>query len=333
MNWKGKAFIQKCISVLPKKLSYETYFRIQRHFGRLKKPFNPISPPSGGISEGVRFLKKIQNAGYTHSDKVFFEIGTGWIALVPLTYWLAGADKIITIDLNPWLRKELIKESVSYIINNQDEIKNVMGEFLNEERLKTLIDFFETKEFDVKEYLKFCHIEYISPGDAARTSLPDNSVDYHTSSAVLEHIPLNELKEIIKEGNRIIKNDGLFIHDIDYSDHYAPIDSGITPLHFLRYSDEEHKKFIHRFHYVNRLRHDDFIDLFKTTGHEFLEIDAHKNKELEEMLKRGEVKLDKRFREKTNEILSITGSWFVTRKNCSKKTTCSAISRNIDTNV
>jgi len=319
MNWRVKAFIQKCIAVFPKNLSYEVYFQMQHHFGRVNKPYNPVNPPSGGISEGVRFLKKIQNAGYIYSDKVFFEIGTGWVALVPLTYWLAGAKKTITIDLNPWLRKELIKESISYIVNNQEEIKSVMGEFFNEERLRALIEFFKPNKFNVNEYLEFCHIEYISPGDAAKTSLPDGSVDYHTSSAVLEHIPLNELKEILKEGNRIIKNDGLFINDIDYSDHYAPIDPGITTIHFLRYSEEEHKKFIHRFHYVNRLRHDDFIELFKTSGHEFLEIDARKDKDLEEKLKNGKIELDKYFMEKGNEILSITSSWFVTKKTCRKQ--------------
>jgi len=314
MNWKVKAFVQKCISVLPERLSFEIYFQMQRHFGRLKKPFNPINPPSGGISEGIRFLEKIQNAGYTYRDKVFFEVGTGWVALVPLTYWLSGAKKIITMDLNPWLRKELVKESISFIANNHDKIKIVMGDFLDEERLTALTEFNKRKKFDINEYLTFCHIEYISPGDAKKTSLLNDTIDYHTSSAVFEHIPLNELKEILNEGNRIVKKDGLFIHDIDYGDHYAPIDIGITPIHFLRYSEEEHKKFIHRFHYVNRLRHDDFMELFKSVGHKFLTIDPHKNENVEIMLNKGEIVLDKKFISKSNDILSITGSWFVTQK-------------------
>ena len=314
MNWKVKALVQKFVAYLPEKLSYEVYFHMQRCFGRLKQPYNPINPPSGGISSGEAFLKKIQQAGYTHIDKVFFEFGTGWVALIPLTYWLAGAEKIITIDLNPWLRRELVKESLSYITNNQDAVKKVMGDFLNKKRLTDLVKFYETKKFDVQEYLKFCHIEYICPGDAAKTSLLDNTVDYHTSSAVLEHIPLDELKEIFKEGNRIIKKGGLFIHAIDYSDHYAAIDSELSPIHFLGYSDEEHERFIHRFHYVNRLRHDDFVELFEALGHEFIEIEAHKNKEVEEQLKSIGMKLDKKFKAKSNEILSIIGSWFVTRK-------------------
>jgi hypothetical protein len=193
MNWKLKLFVQKSLQILPARLSYEVYYYIQRYFGRLGSHYNPVNPPSGGISEGVAVLKKIQNAGYSHAGKVFFEIGTGWTALVPLTYWLAGAEKTITVDLNPWLRKNLVKESLSYINEHQDEIKNVVGEFLSTERLTALSEFYiKSKNFDMREYLQFCHIEYICPGDAAKTSLPDNSVDFYTSCAVLEHIPAAE---------------------------------------------------------------------------------------------------------------------------------------------
>jgi hypothetical protein len=56
------------------------------------------------------------------------------------------------------------------------------------------------------------------------------------------------------------------------------------------------------------------LELFKEAGHEFIEIEQYSNKEVEEILKEGKIELDKRFKEKSNEILSITGALFVTRK-------------------
>jgi SAM-dependent methyltransferase len=260
----------------------------------------------------------IQTSGHAVSNKVFFEIGTGRVALEPLAYWLAGAEKIITVDLNPLLRKELVKESVSYIADNQNEIKalyNGAAEgLLDMKRLTALVEFYRTKKFDINEYLKLCRIEYISPGDAAKTSLSNDSVDYYTSNSVLEHIPADELNEILKEGNRILKKDGLFIHSIDYSDHYSHTDPTVTPINFLKYDEEEFKKFNNRFLYANRLRHDDFMELFSKAGYEFLKIKTFKNKDAEEALKNGRVELEKRFQGKDRETLSITQAWFAARK-------------------
>ena len=55
-NWKVKAFVQNCIAGLPEAVSYETYFQMQRHFGGLKKPHNPMEDFSKPLSF-LEFLK------------------------------------------------------------------------------------------------------------------------------------------------------------------------------------------------------------------------------------------------------------------------------------
>jgi hypothetical protein len=59
LNWKIKAFIQNFIALLPQKISYELYFQIQRYFGGLKKPLNPMDHFSAAVS----MLRKIQQYG------------------------------------------------------------------------------------------------------------------------------------------------------------------------------------------------------------------------------------------------------------------------------
>jgi hypothetical protein len=309
VNWKFKAYIQNCIAVFPKTLSYEIYFQVQRYFGGLKKPFKPF----GHFSNGVALLKKIQQYGYGINGKIFFEVGTGRIPLLPIAFWLGGAGKTITIDLNPYMRNELIMDMLFFIRTEENEIKNIFGDLLDKERFNLLLGY--SKKDRGGDILKLCQIEYIAPGDAAKTNLEKNSIDYHISHTVYEHIPLRIIYDILEEGNKIITEDGLFINSIDYGDHFSYMDKNISVINFLQYSDKEWEKYGgNRYMYMNRARHDEFIELFKTVGHEFLEIDPNINKMAQRILENKELVLDDKFKNKTKEILSITSSMFITKK-------------------
>jgi len=316
MRWKVKAFIQNCMSCFPKKLSYEMYFQMQRRFGNLKKPFNPI----GHFSVGVTILKKIQQYGNDFVGNTFFEVGTGRVPLLPIAFWLGGAGKIITVDLNPYMRNELIIDMLSCIKTKENEIKTIFGTLLHEDRFNLLLDYSRKFNINSKEILELCRIEYIAPGDAAKINLPDNSIQYHISNAVYEHIPLTVIHDILVEGNRIISEDGLFINNIDYGDHFSYMDKTISEINFLQYSDTEWDKYAgNRYMYMNRARHDDFMEMFARVGHDFFEIEPRINKQVENIFENNEITLDTRFKNKSIEILSIIGSMFITRKNKSKK--------------
>ena len=310
MNWKLKAFIQNFISILPRKTSNEIYFRIQRSFGELKRPFSPINR----FLTGVYILKKIKQYGKDFRGKIFFEVGTGRIPLLPIAFWLCGAEKIITIDINPYMREELIKDIMLYIEKKESEIRNIFGLLLYEKRFISLLNMYRKNNIK-KEILELCQIEYLSPADAAKTTLPDNSIDYHVSNAVYEHIPFQIIKNILQEGNRIISEDGLFINIIDYTDHFYKSDKKISVINFLKYNEKEWSKYTgNQYMYMNRARHDDFLELFKSVGHNFLEVEPYINKEVEKILDNNEVLLDSQFKNKNKNILSITGSLFITRK-------------------
>jgi hypothetical protein len=130
---------------------------------------------------------------------------------------------------------------------------------------------------------------------------------------VLEHIPWNILKDIFVEGNRIVKRDGIFIHRIDYSDHYAT-DKSISGINFLQYSDSEWRKYTNRYAYVNRLRHDDFISLFAELGHEILVAEVYKDEYAQQILDDGTFRVAEKFLSKSKDVLAIIGACFVTKK-------------------
>jgi len=226
-----------------------------------------------------------------------------------------GAKKTITIDLNPYVKSELIMEHLNYIVNNKNQINELFGSLICEERLEKICKYYKGNNFSDKEYFKLCHIEYIAPGDASETKLDNMSIDFHTSNAVFEHIPEKVLKNILLEGNRIIKENGIFLHKIDYSDHFSHQDKSISAINFLQYPDSEWKKYAgNRYMYMNRLRHDDFLELFKESAHEVIFDKPNIDKEVLNLLKSNKISIDKKFSLKGDKVLSITSSWIVSKK-------------------
>jgi hypothetical protein len=307
VHWKVKSKIQNILALFPKSISYVFYYWVQRNFGNLRNP-----NPTKRMKFAIESWKHIQNTGQNPIGKVFFETGTGRMPVVPLSYWLMGAEKTITIDLNPYLKKELIIDCLEYISKNKDAIMNLFGPLIVQERMDRLI---KKRPFSINEFLNLCDIDYIAPGDASNTKLSNNFIDYHISTTVFEHIPKDILKKILEEGNRIIKKNGLFIHRIDYTDHFSHSDRTISEINFLQYSRSEWEKLAgNRYMYMNRLRHDDYLRLFKSVGQSVIDTKVYENKYLNKLLNDKHFKLNDDFILKSNNVLSITGAWIVSKK-------------------
>jgi hypothetical protein len=125
----------------------------------------------------------------------FFEVGTGRVPTKPIAYWLMGASFTHTIDINPYLKEELLIDCVHCIAREKSHILGILGLLLNQKRLDELIRLAESKNIDKAEIFDLCQINYIAPGNAAETGLRNDSVDFHTSCSVFEHIPPPVLKK------------------------------------------------------------------------------------------------------------------------------------------
>ena len=307
MHWKFKALIQNLTSMLPDELSYQTYYALQRRFGALRQ-VNPTTR----LKAGIEAWKRIGLQGHSPLNKVFFEVGTGRIPIVPLSYWLMGAKRTITVDLNPYLKEDLTFESVKWMAENQDQVFKFFGALLNQERFEILLNWFTKSGFEMLDFLDLCQIHYMAPCDATKTGLLEKTIDYHTSYTVLEHIPPEVLMGIFREGNRLVKDSGLFVHKIDYSDHFSHSDKNISAINFLSYDERQWKRWAgNRYMYMNRLRHDDFFELFNSLGFNLLAVEPHENPRLDSILNDPAFELDHRFRQKTRQSLRCTGAWFV----------------------
>lgn len=310
MNWKIKSWVQNFIASLPSALSYSAYYWIQRHFGRLKS-----SIPLHRFKAAAEMWRLILSLGMNPNGKTFFELGTGRVPNIPITIWLLGGKGTVTVDLNPYLKEDMLLESLDYMFNNKEEIKKILDPFLVTDHFNELEMLWRSGKASMNSVLEFCNIEYIAPADAANLEIDNFSIDFYTSFVVLEHIPPKLIEKIIEESNRIVKKEGLFIHRIDYGDHFAHTDLKISKINFLQYSDLEWEHFAgNRYMYMNRLRHDDFLKLFQSLNQIVLidkpDIDVGSL----DLLKSNSFHLDKKFTGKSETILATTSSWLVTQK-------------------
>ena len=88
----------------------------------------------------------------------------------------------------------------------------------------------------------------------------ENKFDFIISTAVLEHVPREEMDRSIGNMARYLRDGGIMVHAIDLKDHVNPL----NPFGFYKYDEEEWEKLTKgTIFYTNRLRTKDYLDLFE----------------------------------------------------------------------
>jgi SAM-dependent methyltransferase len=303
MYWKLKAITANFVDKLPSRYSYECYRLLQRLLGRANR-IDVISQ----LKTGVSIFEKLEKIGYNPSNKMFFELGTGLVPVVPIALYLLGATRVVSVDLNPYMDERLLRMVVKFIKENKEHVKNLLGHRLINDRLDFLTEAYGICD-EVGHILDMFQISYLAPQDAKALPLESSSFDVYFSHTVLEHIPVIDLKKILVESKRILKTDGLCLHFIDYHDHFATQDKSISDINFLKYSEKVWKRIVNnRFLYTNRLRHDDFEKIIRESGMEIVYNYPIKKQSISELLRSG-FRLDKKYIGKSIDTLETTAAW------------------------
>jgi len=250
---------------------------------------------------------------HNHVPKRVLEIGTGSNLGILTLFLLSTAEKAYGVDIEP------------LDIRYDEDIYNSLGEYLDATGGHTwYLHAFEYKPIphlsfptsmrrvDFKKYVD--QIEYFAPCSSDKIPLPDNSLDLFYSTATMEHLP--KTKETIQEMKRLLIDGGLAVHQIDMSYHR----SHPNPLEMLKHSEEDWLKITNQYGsgvgvddiwqgkfrgeiFCNRLRTSDFVDLFRESGFEILEITPTATFDPKHIQVN---QLDKKFATKTLEDLSVT---------------------------
>jgi len=301
MNWRLKAAIQNLVDKLPTALSYTIYYKIQRYFGGFKD-YNPTKQ----LRESVLILKDIKRTQYDFTGKTFLEIGTGHTVTVPIGLWLAGASRIITVDLNPYLKEELVVESIQHICQNRNEIRQLFNDVTSKAAFDDRLEFLCDKKDKCPSLFESMNIQYLTPVNLECLPIVDHSVDFLFSIHVLEHIPPKVINSLLCEAKRVLAIGGLLVHRITLSDHFAHSDQSISGINFLRFSEKDWLKLAgNKFMYHNRLRALEYEKLFDDQGVAVLNKETRLDERALELL-RGNFPLDRRFSRYRAEELAMS---------------------------
>jgi hypothetical protein len=305
MKWKQKSLIQNLVAKLPSEISYATYYYLQRKFGGLVE----VNPTSRLVA-GCQIAQYINQQGQSVHSKTFLEIGTGHQVGLPIALWLLGASRIVTTDLNPYLKAELVFEDIAYMKEHQQETEKLFEKAESPvfaERFRQLI----RGKHSLQDLFALTNIQYLAPVDATCLDLEPQSVDYHVSFATLEHIPPRSIEHMLHEGKRLLRQNGLFVHLVDFSDHFSHSDKSISAGNFLQFGDKAWERWAgNKYMYHNRLRVDDFVRLFERAGLRVLAIDTKIDKQVLKELAEG-FPLDDRFKNKGTETNATVSAWVV----------------------
>jgi hypothetical protein len=264
VNWKYKAGIMKLITFLP--FNEKIYILGQKFFGRL------YVDPTQRISLHIEIAQLLKKNGKEIEGKTFFEVGSGHELIVPLCYYLNGAEQVITVDLNLRLDVDIFKKSLAWFVENRSSLMSMYAHLANESIFNERMNVIDRLKEDPIKLLSEANIKYLAPADASNTNLKDSVIDYHISTVVFEHISKDNLCSIMKEARRILKKDGAAVHLIDLSDHFEHQDSTISEINFLKYSEKEWRNIAgNQFAYTNRLRRNDFEKIFTSQGFDIIE--------------------------------------------------------------
>jgi SAM-dependent methyltransferase len=117
----------------------------------------------------------------------------------------------------------------------------------------------------LREVLSSCNAHYLADGIRSLRAVPNGSVDFVWSHAVLEHIHLDEFDPLLSALRRVLRSGGMSSHQIDLRDH---LNMELNNLRFSR-SIWESGLFLKSGFYTNRLRMSQLLQAFARAGFQY----------------------------------------------------------------
>ena len=263
MHWAfgylGKHAAQKVLGAVP--YGFLVQELVKRASGRARR-----FTSAGFIREGLESKINQFNAAGIEPPKTVVEQGTGWHGFDLVLFYLAGAQRILTYDTNPWLRTDLLRRNVEVLANAADIVKRWRG----------------TVPGDVDERAARLGASLDAPRDLLlkrlgatvrvgrsmdRSEIGSASADLFYSNSVLQFVTPRDLTALVREAHRFLKPSGRCFHVVACSDSHANHDRRVPPLAYLAWPEPVWKLLTSRYlNYQNRWRMPHFVALFENQG-------------------------------------------------------------------
>lgn len=243
-----------------------------------------------GKMDTVDYLLKVFNGhaadafpGGLPSDFTALELGPGDSLASMLVARAMGATKIYLVDAGPFAR------------TSPAFYKDIAAKLA--ERGLPVPDL--ANAHSLADIMAACNATYLTDGVRSLVTIPDASIDFIWSQAVLEHVRKAEFQQTSDELCRILSPRGRASHEIDYKDHL------VGALNNLRFSHKlwESDLFAKSGFYTNRIQAPAMRDMFDASGYGTVRV--HKQS-LWTDLPTSRAALHKEFRDVPNDHLKVS---------------------------
>lgn len=239
LPWQAKLTAKILLRQLP--VGYRFWQQLNLFaFGDMQRPEYALSV----------FARHFERASFTNKGGGFtvLEIGPGDTLFSALIAYAYGSAQCYLLDVDRFARPDLAPY-------------RAMSAELSKRGLPAP-DIAGAESLD--SLLAICNSHYLVDGVHSLKQLPDQSVDFIYSQAVLEHIRLCNFQGMMNETRRVLRPGGICSHRIDLTDHLG------GALNNLRFSAGLwESEFMYRYGtYTNRIRYTEMLKCFEKAGFE-----------------------------------------------------------------
>jgi hypothetical protein len=237
LPWWAKMGAKLALSRLPVSYGFWKKLGIFRH-GEMMVPDRAISAFEGHIASA---LERTQLPSGFHS----LELGPGDSILTGFVARAHGASVAWLVDAGAFAETDLA--ACRAIVERLGESGHAVPHISATTPSGAMAD---------------ANIRYLTDGTRSLKTIPTGSIHYFWSQVVLEHVYRGEFLEMMQELRRVVCEDSIGVHSIDFRDHLG------GALNNLRFADKiwEAPGFRDSGFYTNRIRPREMIAMLETAG-------------------------------------------------------------------
>lgn len=160
--------------------------------------------------------------GFDVTGKTVMEFGCGALnpTEIATVFWLNGAERVIAIDKLPCADQERARSDLASLLKDCQAHPE-----------KWLLPH-SSRELFLERLSQESAVKHIVGNVLTCLSEPQ-SFDLILSSAVLEHVPAADLRQIAAHFRKLLRPSGLAYHNVDYSDHGIHSDPTLNYWSFM----------------------------------------------------------------------------------------------------
>jgi hypothetical protein len=268
VRWLAKSALQNAISVLPGGVAVNG---LLQRFGTGSVVMTPERVVARLVRVGGRHVEHQRRFGEQPLERsTVVEVGTGFVPLLPVGLFLAGAAAVHTYDVARLSNTARTLDLLHQIVASADSgALERECPWTQPDRLARLREIAADPPAGLDPLLAAMSISY-HVGDATRSGLDARSVELFVTNNVFEHVPAGVISALLAEAYRTGVPGALLSHHIDLRDHYAKFDRSVSVYNSLRYSSRQWRYLNSRMEPQNRLRHSDYLRLVDEAGFDLL---------------------------------------------------------------